>query len=100
MKVTLNPLNLKALTLILTDIGSEHGIKDTEAMRPQHIQEIRTIDFGPNLHTQVPECADIHAIKSNNLTCLNYKSPDHLVKDCPEPNKMQQPQSINRKIAQ
>ena len=69
---------------------------DLEAMRLQHKQEIGTMDFGPNLHTQVSECADIHAIKSNNLTCLNCKSPDHLVKDCPEPNKMQQPQSNNR----
>ena len=58
--------------------------------------ELRAIDFGPNLHTQVSECADINAIKSNNLTYFNYKSPDHLVKDCPEPNKMQQPQSNNR----
>ena len=57
---------------------------------------LRAIDFGPNLHTQVSECADINAIKSNNLTYFNYKSPDHLVKDCPEPNKMQQPQSNNR----
>ena len=65
-------------------------------MRLQHIQKIRTMVFGPNLHTQVSECADIHAIKSNSLTCLNCKSPDHLVKDCPEPNKMQQPQSNNR----
>ena len=65
-------------------------------MRLQHKQEIRTMDFGPNLHTQTLECADIHTIKSNNLTCLNCKYPDHLVKDCPEPNKMQQPQNNNR----
>ena len=65
-------------------------------MRLQHKQEIRAIDFGPNLHTQVSECADINAIRSNNLTCFNCKSPDHFVKDCPEPNKMQQPQSNNR----
>ena len=38
----------------------------------------------------------LNAIKSNNLTCLNCKSPDHLVKDCPEPNKMQQVQSNKR----
>ena len=67
-----------------------------EAMRLQHKQEIRAIDYGPNLHTQVSECADINAIRSNNLTCFNCKSPDHFVKDCPEPNKMQQPQSNNR----
>ena len=79
-----------------SDVGSEHDFEDLEAMRPQHKQEIRAIDFGPNLHTQISECADIHEIKSNNLTCLNCKSPDHLVKDCPEPNKMQQPQSNNR----
>ena len=65
-------------------------------MRLQHKQENRTIDFGPNLHTQVSECADINAIRSNNLTCFNCKSFDHLVKDCPEPNKMQQPQNNNR----
>ena len=80
-----------------SDVDSGYDIVDPEAMRLQHKQEIRTMDFGPNLHTQVSECADIHAIKSNNLTCLNCKSPDHLAKDCPEPNKMQQPQSNNRK---
>ena len=30
------------------------------------------------------------------MTCFNCKSPDHFAKDCPEPNKMQQPQSNNR----
>ena len=79
-----------------SDVGSEHEFENLEAMRLQHKQEIRTMDFGPNMHTQVSECADIHAIKSNNLTCLSCKSPDHLVKDCPEPNKMQQPQNNNR----
>ena len=79
-----------------SDVGSEHDFEDLEAMRLQHKQEIRTIVFGPNLHTQVSECADIHTIKSNNLTCFDCKSPDHFVKDCPEPNKMQQPQSNNR----
>ena len=67
-----------------------------EAMRLQHKQEIRAIDFGPNLHTQVSECADINAIRSNNLSCFNCKSPNHFIKDCPEPNKMQQPESNNR----
>ena len=62
-----------------------------EAMRLQHKQEIRAIDFGPNLHTQVSEYADINAIRFNNLTCFNCKSPDHFVKYCPEPDKMQQP---------
>ena len=76
-----------------SDVGSEHDFENLETMRLQHEQEIRTMDFGPNLHTQTSECADIHAIKSN---CLNCKYPDHLVKDCPEPNKMQQPQSNNR----
>ena len=80
-----------------SDVGSEHDFENLEGMRFQHKQEIRTIDFGPNLHTQVSECADINAIKSINLTCFNCKSPDHLVKDCPEPNKMQQHQSNNRK---
>ena len=79
-----------------SDVGSEHDFENLEGMRPQHKQEIRTMDFGPNLHTQVSECADIHAIKSKHLTCLNSKSPDHLVKDCPEPNKMQQCQSNKR----
>ena len=64
-------------------------------MRLQHKQEIRAIDFGPNLHTQASEYADINAIRSNNLTCFDCKSPDHFAKDCPEPNKMQQPQSNN-----
>ena len=68
-----------------------------EAMRLQHKQEIRAIDYEPNLHTQVSECTDINALRSNNLTCFNCKSPDHFAKDCPEPNKMQQPQSNNRK---
>ena len=72
------------------DLNDHNSSMETQA-------ELRTIDFGPNLHTQVSECPDIHAIKSNNLTCLNCKSPDHLVKDCPEPNKMQQPQNNNRK---
>ena len=82
---------------INSDVDSGYDFEDLEVMRLQHRQEIRAIDFGPNLHTQVSECADIHAIKSNNLTCLNCKSPDHLVKDCPEPNNVQQPQSNNRK---
>ena len=80
-----------------SDVGSEHDFENLEAMRLQHKQEIRTMDFGPNLHTQISEYADINAIRSNNLTYFNCKSPDHLVKDCPEPNKMQQPQSNNRK---
>ena len=79
-----------------SDVGSEHDFENLEAMRPQHKQEIRAIDFGPNLHTQVSECADINAIRSNNLTYFNCKFPDHLVKDCPEPNKMQQLQSNKR----
>ena len=79
-----------------SDVGSEHDFENLETMRLQHKQEIRTLDFGPNLHTQTSECADIHTIKSNNLTCLNCKYPDHMVKDCPEPNTMQQPQSNNR----
>ena len=79
-----------------SDVGSEHDFENLETMRPQHKQEIRTMDFGPNLHTQTSECADIHAKASNNLTCLNCKSPDQLVKGCLEPNKMQQPQNNNR----
>ena len=79
-----------------SDVGSGHDIENLEAIRLQHKHEIRAIDYGPNLHTQVSECADINAIKPNNLTYLNCKSINHLVKDCPEPNKMQQPQSNNR----
>ena len=79
-----------------SDVGSECDYENLETMRLQHKQEIRTMDFGPNLHTQTSECADIHTIKSNNLTCLNCKYPGHLVKDCPDPNKMQQPQNNNR----
>ena len=82
---------------IASDVGSEHDFENLEAIRLQHKQEIRTMDFGPNLHTQVSECADINAIRSNNLTYSNCKSPDHPVKDCPEPNKMQQLQNNNRK---
>ena len=67
-------------------------------MRLQHKQEIRAIDYGPNLDTCLRMCR-INAIRSNNLTYFNCKSPDHLVKDCPEPNKMQQPQSNNRKYS-
>ena len=78
-----------------SDVGSEPAIEDLEAMRLQHKQEIRAIGFGPNLHTQVSECADINVIRSNYLTYFNCKSPDHLVKDCPEPNKIQQPQNNN-----
>ena len=81
---------------IYSDAGSEHDFEDLEAMRLQHKQKIRAIDFGPNLHTQVSECADINAIRCNNLTCFNCKSPDQFVKDCPEPNKMQLTQSNNR----
>ena len=80
-----------------SNVGSEHDFENLETLRLQHKQEIRAIDSDPNLHTQVSECADINAIRSNNSTCFNYKSPDHLVKDCPEPNKMQQPQNNNRK---
>ena len=79
-----------------SDVGLEHDFENLEAIRLQHKQEIRTMDFGPNLHTQISEYADINAIRSNNLTYFKCKSPDHLVKDCPEPNKMQQPQNNNR----
>ena len=44
------------------DVGSEHDFENLEAMRPEHKPEIRAIDFGPNLHTQVSEGADINAI--------------------------------------
>ena len=77
-------------------LAQSNDFENLETMRLQHKQEIRTMDFGPNLHTQTSECADIHTIKSNNLTCLNCKYPDHMVKDFPEPNTMQQPQSNNR----
>ena len=56
-----------------SDVGSELDFENLETIRPQHKQEIGTMDFGPNLHTQTSECAD-----------------------CPEPNTMQQPQSNNR----
>ena len=71
------------------DLNDHNSSMETQA-------EIRATDFGPNLHSQVSECAEINAISSNNLTCFNCRFPDHLVKDCPEPNKMQQPQSNNR----
>ena len=80
-----------------SDVGSEHDFENLEAIKLQHKQETRTMDFGPNLHRQVSECADKNAIRSNNLTYFNCKSPDNLAKDCPEPNKVQQPQSNNRK---
>ena len=57
-----------------SDVGSEHDFENLEAIRLQHKKEIRTMDFGPNLHTQVSECADINAIRSNNLTYFNCKS--------------------------
>ena len=57
-----------------SDVGSEHDFENLEAMRPQHKQEIRTMEFGPNLHTQISEYADINAIRSNNLTYFNCKS--------------------------
>ena len=79
-----------------SDVDSECDFENLETMRLQHEQEIRTMDFGPNLHTQTSECAYIHTIKSNNLTCLSYKYPGHMVRDCPEPKTMQQPQSNNR----
>ena len=37
-----------------------------------------------------------HAIRSGPMTCSNCKSPDHLIRDCPEPNNRQQTQSHNR----
>ena len=80
--------------------GTNLGYFFQEAMRLQHKQEIRAIDFGPNLHTQVSECADINAIRSNNLTCFNCKSPDHLVKDCPDLTKCNNPKATINKIAQ
>ena len=79
-----------------SNVGSEHDFENLETIRLQHKQEIRAIDSDPNLHTQVSECADINAIRSNNLTFFNYIFPDHLAKDCPEPNKMQQLQSNKR----
>ena len=64
-----------------------------EAMRLQHKQEIRAIDFGPNLPTQSLECTDINAIRSGPMTNFNCKSPDHLIRDCPKPNNRQQNQN-------
>ena len=81
----------------MQDQTDNNDNEDQDAMRLQHKQEIRAIDFDPNLYTQVSECADINAIRSNNLTSFNCKSSDHLVNDCPEPNKMQQPQSNKRR---
>ena len=71
------------------DLNDHNSSMETQA-------ELRTIDFGPNLHSQVSECADTNAIRSNNLSCFNCKFPDNLAKDCPEPSKMQQPQNNNR----
>ena len=40
-----------------SDVGSEHDFENLEAMRPQHKQEIRTMDFGPNFaHTNLRIC--------------------------------------------
>ena len=58
-----------------------------EAMRLQHKQEIRTIDFGQDTQTQVSECSDILAIRSNPQVCFNCKSPDHFIRECPEEKK-------------
>ena len=97
MKVTLKSFGSESIDFdIDSDVGLEHDFENLEAIRLQHKQEIKTMDFGPNLHTQISEYADINAIRSNNLTYFKCKSPDHLVKDCPEPNKMQQPQNNNR----
>ena len=86
MKVTLRSFEPKSIDFDIDfDVGSEHDFENLETMRLQHKQEIRTMDFGPNLHRQVSECADKNAIRSNNLTCFNCKSPDNPVKDCPEP---------------
>ena len=41
-----------------SDVGSEHDFENLEAIKLQHKQETRTMDFGPNLHRQVSECAD------------------------------------------
>ena len=35
-----------------SDVGSEDHFENLETMRLQHKQEIRTMDLGPNLHTQ------------------------------------------------
>ena len=83
-----------------SDVGSEHDFENLEAMRLQHKQEIRTIDFGPNLHTQISECADINAIRSNNFTCFNCKSPDHFTKIVQNPTKCNNLKATIDKIAQ
>ena len=81
--------------------GTNLDYSSQKAMRPQHKQEIRVIDFGPNLHTQVSEYADINAIRSNNLTCFNCKSPDHLVQKMVQNlTKCNNPKATIDKIAQ
>ena len=35
-----------------SDVGSEHDFENLETMRLQHKQEIKTMNFGPNFHTQ------------------------------------------------
>ena len=68
-------------------------------MRLQHKQEIRTTDFGPNFPTQSSECTDINTIRSGPMIYFNCKSPDHLIRDCPEPNNRQQGQGHNRQTS-
>ena len=64
-----------------------------EAMKLQKSQNIRVLDFGKEAPTS--DCMEVQAIKSKILTCFNCNSPEHFVKDCPEPNKMHQRQSHN-----
>ena len=45
-----------------------------EAMRLQHKQETRAIDFGSERNTQVFECSDVNAIRANTGTCYYCKS--------------------------
>ena len=64
-----------------------------EALKLQASQNIRVLVFGNE--TQTSDCMEVQAIKSKTLTCFNCNSPEHFVKDCPEPNKMHQRQSHN-----
>ena len=56
------------------------------AMKLEKGQEVRAFDYGT---TQEVNTFEVNAVRSKTLTCFNCGSSEHLVRECPEPNKQQ-----------
>ena len=56
------------------------------AMKLEKGQEVRAFDYGT---TQEVNTFEVNALRSKPLTCFNCGSSEHLVRECPKPNKQQ-----------